>query len=130
MIYSCFILGNRYKYTSFNWKTALTKLKKENDSLLHVEEINMNTIEEIKEFIMDKFEGDIELVTTSTIHDPDIKDLSYHVSIVLPEYIGFSDLHEEIKNIKKTKIKKYKKCLKYFDLSERDPMLYSIAYRK
>jgi len=121
MICSCFILGAKYNYNSFHWPSIFKKLK--------ITEVNQETLEDIKHYVMEKYDGDIDLITTSGKSDPDIKELAFHIHIVIPEHTPLEQLVTMIGEIQQTKLKKYKRCLRFFGLSLREPTLYSCAYR-
>lgn len=121
MICSCFILGAKFNYNSFHWTSILKKLK--------LGELNHETLDEIKHYVMEKYDGDIDLITTSSKHDPEIKEMTFHVHIVIPEHTSFIELATLMKDIQDKRLKKYKKCLRFLGLTDRDPTLYSCAYR-
>lgn len=130
MIYSCFILGYPFHYKNINWHETLNKLKNQSIySFSNLEKVDKQLLEEIKEFILEKYNGDIDLVTTSGKKDPEIDELVYHLSIVLPENIELNDLHTEVNSIMKNKVKLYEDCLEFLELNKKPPKLYSVAYR-
>ena len=120
MICSGFILGSRHTYTNFKWTSIKQKLK--------IKELDLDTIPILQEYVTNKY--GLELVVVTNKHNATIKEYVFHINIPLPEHITVYDLMNQLQEIEEQNIlQSFKKCLKFFGLTDQEPTLYSYAHR-